>query len=89
MGTTTAITTPSLGVQITDAELAVAAPTLITFLTTLESPTANFMTVLAAAKNLQLNILTLDVQAQSVFINLIASFLKAKLIATLPATPAA
>jgi hypothetical protein len=84
MGTATNVTTPSLGQQITDAELAVVGPTLVNFLTTLESPSVNFLTVLQAAKNVQLQVLTLDAPAQAVFINLVASFLKAKLVAHLP-----
>lgn len=80
---------PSLGTQITDAELSVVGPTLVNFLTTLESPNTNFLTVLQAAKNVQLQVLTLDAPAQAVFINLVASFLKAKLVAHLPTiTPA-
>jgi len=77
--------------ELTQAELAIVGPTLEQFLITLQSPSVNFLTVLQAAKNLQLQILTLDGPAQAVFINLIASSLQAKLksVLTPPSLPAA
>ncbi len=78
--------------ELKNEELAIVAGPLEDFLVSLQSPDVNYLSVLHAAKNLQLKVLMLDGPAQSVFINLIASSLQAKLKSILTpatATPAA
>jgi hypothetical protein len=80
MGTTATIT-PSTDViaTITNAELAIIKPVLNAFLTSLQQPNENFLSVLVAFKNLQLQALQLDGPAQATLISAVAALLQAKL----------
>lgn len=75
---------------LTQEELALLAPALNTFLTNLEQPNVNYLTVLEDAKNLQLSVLQLSGSAQATLINFVAAALKTKLNSLItPSSPPA
>jgi hypothetical protein len=72
-----------------NAELPLIEGPIMQGLTTLTQPNANFLTVLDAGKNLQLQALQLNLPAQTALINYVSSFLIVKLQTLIAAQKAA